>query len=749
MPDSPQSDSSPPEPGSSDQKTTEAENANLGELEPAPSFFAELKRRKVYRVAVTYAVVAWLIIQVASNTFSSFGVPDWVFRFIVIGLVLCFPVAIVLAWAFDITPEGVRLTPTADRGEGEEGQGSKRLWLPVALATIVPTVVFGGLAVYFFLSDPNAVNADYPRYESAERPYVIGSLAVLPFQLIGEGALLTSKAEGLHEELTTQLSHMTPLDVVSRTSSLAYRDAQTSAREIGDELQAEFVLEGSLQKSGDEFRLTLQLIETRNDLHLESRTFDRPLASEDALQAQNQLAWDAAIAVYRRLFREFPPLGKSEKRYATLKDEKKTDLDALEAEFWNNDGDGPQPASLEPALEAAVDLIAFDPLDGDAYRQQLMFKGQEMQFHPGRFGAWVEEMELLVYKALQMDPGHFDTQIHMGSFYMYGKGRPDLALPFFQKGLQLYEANAEFEHNWPYYHLSRALLLTGSPALSLEVLERAPDPPELDQLDYWTSSFEFSRQFGKGIIFLDTQLERAAAANDELAMLRIGLVKAQFGAWWGGSLEPLEAYYKSIEDVPAATEGFKAKLLFELRHYEETLAMLETLDTASDPFALNPFELVQIRGVALGESGQLALANSYLRRTISEIQQDLGMIMIQPGMANTALSALHAYLGDREAALAAMERAEAHLDATRNLPLFYVCQGMLVYAFLELEEMDQAIDKLETMLSGLSGSSSGRILIDFREKDLYANPRFQSLIRKYAHHLKDPAILERIFQTPK
>lgn len=747
MSDSTKPDSSSPETRSSDLKDSKMGGSDSEQSETAPSFFAELKRRKVYRVAVSYAVVSWLLIQVASNTFSSFGIPDWVFRFIVIGLVLCFPVAVILAWAFDLTPEGVKLTPQADSGVGKGNRRSKQSWLPIALASIGPTVVFGGLAIYFYLNDPKGSDVGYPLFVSEERPYVIGTLAVLPFQVIGEGDSIESRAEGLHEELTTQLSHMYSLDVISRTSSLTYRNTPKSTRQIGEELDADFVLEGSLQKAGDSFRLTLQLIETRNDLHLDSRTFDRPIRSENVLRAQKQLAWEAAIASYRRLVQEFPPEGKSQDRYETLKAEKKADLDTLETEFWNNEGGGPLRDLLEPTIESAEELTAFAPLDGDAYRQQLMVKGLELQFYPERFGGWLEEMELLVFKALQMDAGHFDTQIHVGNFYMYGRRRPDLALPFYQKGLQLYEANSEFEHNWPYYHLSRALLFTGSPALAIEVLNRVPEPPQLDQLDYWTGSYEFSRQFEEGIAFLDTQLKRAGDANDAIASLRIGWVKAQFEAWWEGSQEPVEVFYESIEDNDLATEGFKARILFGLRRYKDTLAMIETLDTASDPFAPNSFELAQIRGIALAESGQKAIADSYLRRTISEFEQNYGLLMLQPGMANTALAALYSYVGDKDAALASIKQAEANLDATRNLPLFYICQGMLVYAFLELDETDQAIAKLDAMLGGLSGSSAGRILIDFREKELYENPQFQSLIRKYAHHLKDPSVLEEYFST--
>ena len=134
----------------------DSQDAPGGENSPPQkiSFFEELKRRKVFRVAITYAVVSWIIIQVASTTFESFGIPEWAFRFVVLMVLLGFPVAIILTWAFELTPEGVRKTVVArsmDEGIASSNLKRKRNWYTICMAAVLPTLIFGALAILFYL----------------------------------------------------------------------------------------------------------------------------------------------------------------------------------------------------------------------------------------------------------------------------------------------------------------------------------------------------------------------------------------------------------------------------------------------------------------------------------------------------------------------------------------------------------------------------------------------------------------------
>ncbi len=693
-------------------------------------------------MAGTYAVVAWLIVQIAATTFSGFGIPEWAFRFVALMVVLGFPVAVLLAWAFELTPDGVKLTKNVTEKEKAETSEAKHNVLLIGFAAGLPTVIFGALAFYFYFTGSSGESREFDE----GRPYYIGSLAVLPIEVISGQEEMGLIADGLHEEILTQLSEMDPLDVVSRTSTLQYREHSKSVSQIAEDLGADFVLEGSVQRMGNKWRLTLQLIEASSDMHLDSKTYDRSLAGESDLADQKILAWKAAIGVYRKLYESSPPTGKPGKRYYEYMEQKKAELTELEDRFWGTDGGAGQRDLLRPLMEKASELISADPLFGEPYRRRLVFRGQGGDLGVGGPFVWFSDMKLYSEQALEMNPEHFDTQIHTGTFLLNGLGRPDLAIPYLQRGLKLYERDATFSHNWPYYHLSHAHFLTGSSAVSLKILERVPQEPELGQLNYWTDAFEFSRRFEEGIDFLDTQLARAKEAENAHAVLSISTKKAEYSAWWEGSSRAVEEYYKTIEDDPNVSEGLKGRLLFFQRRYAECLEMMSTMDSGNDPFAIDVMNLINLRGIALREAGHVELSKSYLEQSIESISNNASLFVVQPGIGYSMLAGLHAYLGDREASLEAIRNAELNLDAAINLPVYYLCQGLIARAYFELEDYEAMLQKLKLMLSGPSGSSLGRVLLDFNEPEIFSHPEFQKLAVKYAHHLKDPAILDTLFE---
>ncbi|MBK1879684.1 hypothetical protein [Pelagicoccus mobilis] len=168
---------------SSEESPPEKPPESPKQLPDKLTFFAELKKRKVTRVAVTYAVVAWLIIQVAAATFGGFGIPVWAFRFVVIMLVLGFPVALILAWAFELTPDGIKTTKAARESRGDlpvpKKQQRKRNWMAFAFAAGLPTLIFGTLAVFFYFKGGGR--------EGTVTSGVEKSVAVLPFVDLSDG----------------------------------------------------------------------------------------------------------------------------------------------------------------------------------------------------------------------------------------------------------------------------------------------------------------------------------------------------------------------------------------------------------------------------------------------------------------------------------------------------------------------------------------------------------------------------------
>src|SRR5438874_12202509 len=200
------------------------------------NFFAELKRRNVYKVAVAYAIVAWLLVQIATQVFPFLEIPNWVVRLVIALVAIGFPIALVIAWAFEITPQGIERTEVADAMPSAAGQ-KKHAWIYVA---IVGAVLSIGL---FFLGRYGFRNASP---SSSERPPK--SIAVLPFDNLSEEKGNAYFAEGIQDEILTRLSKIADLKGISRTSTQNYKSTPDNLRDVARQLGVANILEGSVQK---------------------------------------------------------------------------------------------------------------------------------------------------------------------------------------------------------------------------------------------------------------------------------------------------------------------------------------------------------------------------------------------------------------------------------------------------------------------------------------------------------------------
>ena len=260
------------------------------------SLFTELKRRNVFRVAVLYAVTGWLIAQVADTFFTGLGLPAWTVTFVLALVILGFPVAVILAWMFEATPEGLQ----RDRGEdtAPSSHASNKLnWatlivtgLAIALLVadrLVPEApVSANSAVPSAAIDRDADPAGYESSEAAESP----SIAVLPFADLSPDGDQAYFSEGIAEEILNVLAAVKGLRVASRTSSFVFRNEEKSIPVIAETLDVGHVLEGSVRKAGDRVRITAQLIRADSDAHLWSENFDRELSTENLFAIQDEIA---------------------------------------------------------------------------------------------------------------------------------------------------------------------------------------------------------------------------------------------------------------------------------------------------------------------------------------------------------------------------------------------------------------------------------------------------------------------------
>src|SRR5438093_3029600 len=251
-------------------------------------FFGELKRRNVYKVAVAYAVVGWLLIQVATQVFPFLEIPNWAIRLIMLAIAIGFPVALIIAWAFELTPEGIRRTEDADAA-GQRSRGG--IWM--ALVVIAAALSLG----LFFLGRYTAGNArsqnPAPRGSGAPGSEAVTavsekSVAVLP--LLNESGDPKDEyfSDGLSEELIAALAQINGLKVIGRSSSFRFKDRHEEPKAIGEKLGVSTLLEGTVRKQDDRVRIVAELINAADGIELWTRTFDREL--KDIFAVQEEIA---------------------------------------------------------------------------------------------------------------------------------------------------------------------------------------------------------------------------------------------------------------------------------------------------------------------------------------------------------------------------------------------------------------------------------------------------------------------------
>jgi adenylate cyclase len=259
-------------------------------------FIAELKRRNVFRVGVAYAIVAWLLVEVASVVLPTFEAPEWVMKVFTFLLILGFPVALVFAWAFELTPAGIQLEKTVDRGESIKQQTGRKLDFAIIGLLVIAVIYF---ALDKFVLEQAEVTADSVLMaESVAREE---SIAVLPFANMSPDPDNEYFSDGISEEILNVLAQVPGLRVASRTSAFTFKGDNRNMGEIAETLNVRHVLEGSVRKSGNRVRIAAQLIDASNEKHLWSETYDRELIDIFAIQSE------IARAVARKIKIELNP----------------------------------------------------------------------------------------------------------------------------------------------------------------------------------------------------------------------------------------------------------------------------------------------------------------------------------------------------------------------------------------------------------------------------------------------------------
>jgi TolB-like protein/Tfp pilus assembly protein PilF len=377
-------------------------------------FFQELQRRKVYRVAAAYIIAAGFIIQIGSAVIPAWELPNWTLRLVIVLLLVGFPVALILAWAYDVTPQGIQATPKVP------GRHRRRnIILLVAAGVIISTA-----AGFFLLPRASAHKIDK-------------SIAVLPFQNLSAQKENAYFADGIQNEILTKLATVRDLKVISRTSTAKYQSKPDSLKTVAQELGVSTILEGTVQRAGDKVRVNVQLIDARADAHLWANSYDRDF--KDVLSVESEVAAQIADALKANL----SPIESQVLAAARTENTEAYDL-FLRGQYEFHQAESSLAADDYDRADAFYrQALARDPNFAEAAAELARNRLSRHWFISPLAPAELEEVKSLIDRALALAPNSPEAHFALGLFFYWGHRQYENALAEFNRTLELQPNNAD------------------------------------------------------------------------------------------------------------------------------------------------------------------------------------------------------------------------------------------------------------------------------------------------------------------
>ncbi|MDB6147008.1 MAG: hypothetical protein JWO45_672, partial [Spartobacteria bacterium] len=658
-------------------------------------FFEELQRRRVYRVAAAYVIAAGFIIQIGSAVLPAWELPNWTFRMVVVLLLIGFPIALMLAWAFDITPDGIEATPKT----AAETHLRRNMIILVAAGIIVSA------AAGFFL---------LPRVSSGN---VDKSIAVLPFENLSGDPDNAHFADGIQDDILTNLSKIGDLKVISRTSVMSYRGAGThNARDIGKALGVATLLEGSVRRMGNRVRVNVQLINASSDEHIWAEDYDRDLT--DVFAIQTDLAQKIVYTLQAKL-------SLNEKARLDRKPTQNPNAYLLfvQAHNYANRTDMFRDTSLkaEPLFEQAIKL---DP------NFSLAFAGLSMvqswvyhSFDP--LPARRQKARLNADEALRLQPDLPEGHLALGFSYYYGGRDYEHALAEFEiarLGLPN-EAQA-------YMAIGAIQRRQGKWTESTQNLEKAAalDPKNVGILCNLGYSYMAQRDFAAA----DKTFDRALVAAPQ--SFQAAGMKAAVAIQWKGDLSAIEKQFSSVPpdaDSAGVMTWLRIGILTLERKFPEALQVVQqfrgetlaTLTTAPCPKAFLEGTLYQYQG----DKEKARIAFEHARPVADKLVREAPQDPSRRGQLGLVLAGL----GQKEEAIKEGKRGVELLPESQDA--FDGPQGTATLAqiYAWSGEFDEAFRLLDHLLDVPNGLTIAILKLEPMWDPLRKDPRFQAVIDKY------------------
>src|SRR6266516_2676816 len=661
-------------------------------------FFEEVKRRKVYRVAAAYVIAAGGIIQLASAAFPAWELPNWALRLVIVLLLVGFPITLILAWAFDVTPQGIRATPNV-----ATPRTNRRRNMIMLVAT---GVIVSAIAGFFLL----------PRSSSARK--IDKSIAVLPFENLSDEKENAYFADGIQDDILTNLSRIGDLKVISRTSVMQYRGKAPNIRDIGNALGVSTVLEGSVRRSGNKVRINVQLIDANSDQHIWANDYDRDLT--DVFAIQSDLAHEIANALQAKL-------SDTEK---VLMERKPTENGEAYLAFV-------QAHDLQCAVEDLGKLKQSEQLYARAIELDPKFALALARY--SQLESWIfhifdstrerrQKARALAEQALQLQPDLPEAHLAMGFSYYYGDNNYDAALKEFeiaQRGLP--------NESEVYLALGAIQRRQGKWAESTANLEKAAslNPKDSWPLQQLTFNYAMQRNFDTA----NKTIDRALKVNPDW----IGLweVKVKLAIAEKGDFAAYEQALDKLKSLPMSSEerlkivGGQAELLLFQRKYQQVLQLAESVpdeSVAAVPGAsAGKYYAIGVAKKGLADD---AAAHSAFVNAKDILEEQLKQKPEDPDL-HVQLAKVLAWLGQKDAAIAQAQQATDLRPESKDAFDGPRTTENVAQVYAILGDNGRAIELLDGLLSRPTGVTLQNLRVNPAWDPIRNDPGFQALFAKY------------------
>jgi TolB-like protein/Flp pilus assembly protein TadD len=670
-----------------------------------PNFFAELKRRNVYKVAIAYAVVAWLLLQAASILFPTFEAPPWTMKVFVAAVALGFPIALVLAWAFELTPEGIKRAEDVDLTKSIRRKAGRKLdfFIIAVLLLVIAILIFQRL---------------HPKVSPTVSSALEKSIAVLPFDNLSRDPDNAYFSDGIQDEILTKLAGISDLKVISRKSSAKYKSTPEDLKTVARELGVATVLEGSVQRAGDKVRVNVQLLDARVDTHLWAKSYDRDL--KDVFTVESEVAQEIADALRAKL----SPSQSDALATAPTRDTEAYDL-FLKGEYEEHQAESAVNAELfDRAQTFYRQALARDPNFALADARLAYSELNRHWLIQNLTSRELAEVKSNIDRALTIAPALADAHLALGVLYYWGYRDYDAGL----RELELQPNNADARAFYAAIYRRR-----GEWQRALTEFERAAelDPRDSGHPAEIGNTYNVLRRWSDA----EHALARALVLDPHNAQAASFLART-----YTNSTGDIGRARRAFERVPADSKiiapagwGHIATMVDERvyldvleRHFADALKAWDTLPTNIPEARL--YQLMARVGIQV-LAGQGAVAKSECEQTRALLEARLTQ-RPEDRISMTGLAWVYVCLGRNADALRVARQAADSLPIEKDA----LAGPFFLAGLAEIEahtgQPKEAVKILRQLITAPAGShvSIARLKIDPVWDPIRNDPDFQKLI---------------------